>query len=293
MQYYNRQNILKLSQAILTIIEKNKKPSYLPDWLHKFWQPDTSDTYGLKADIQNIIDEYAAQEDTLELCVDKLLKRLDLERYVVAVHLNDLKMRARIQDAMVTALFFSEEDIKKFNEYVLAEQIPNKFIEYLSQNQDLLRYKEYLRKQQSLYGRFSKNFTDEELTLVAKAYIIHSKLLEYFGLIDFLKHGFYYAKKELKALQLNKIEKGYLTFDRINGYLDKMSLLMHPANELHQDKEALVRNCRNLLEDIVNTASLKEAGKPMFSEHQAVIAGCYWVDEMFKSAAASLKSIEL
>lgn len=286
-----KQDFKILCYAVLLVIEESRKASYLPEWLYSFWQTEASNIDCLKEEILNIVNQLENHPEEIDELKIKLIERLDLERYDVTVHLQDEVLRGRIQDAMVAALFFSQADVEKYNEYVVAEQEPEKFITYLYQNEELVSYKEYLKEQQSIYGRFAKNFTDVEITLAAKGYMINGKLFEHYGLDKFLKHGFYYVKKELKALQINKISKGYLNEERINSYVEKISFLLHPANELHEDKENLVKNARNLLEDIINTAGLKKAGVCLYEEHEAIIHGCYWVDEMFKTASASLESL--
>jgi hypothetical protein len=285
-----------LCYAILLVIEENRNASYLPEWLFSFWQKEASNIDNLKEEIHGIIAELEKHPEEVESLKVKLIERLDLERYDVTVHLQDERLRSRIQDAMVAALFFSQVDVQKYNEYVVAEQESEKFITHLYQIEELISYKEYLKKQQSIYGRFAKNFTDNEITLAAKGYMINGKLLEHYGFVKFIQHGFFYVKKELKALQISRIEKGYLNEERINSYMEKISFLLHPANELHEDKEAFVKYARNLLEDIINTAGIKEGGKEseicLYQEHEAIIHGCYWVDEMFKTASASLESFE-
>lgn len=286
-----KQNYKILLKVILLVLEESKKSDYLPEWLYNFWHTDSSNISGLKEDIQSLFVELEKTDNRIEDFEIKLIERLDLERYVAAVHLADEDMRSRIQDAMFAALFFSTTDIDKYHEYVLAEQKPLKFIHHINRKEEFEIYKSYLLQHQSVYGRFIKNFTEEEIDLAAKGHMINGKLLEHYGLEKFLKHGFAYIKKELKALQINKIEQGYLNAERINSYMEKIAFLLHPANELHQNPEALVKNARYILEDIINTAGLKAAGIPIYSEHKTIILGCYWVDEMFKVASASVQNI--
>lgn len=288
----DQENFQTLCKAIQIIIRETHKPRYLPDWLYAFWQPEVPLVLHLKDEIEQLIEGSRLGTDltTLEL---KLVKLLDKERYLVTVHLMDLKLRSRMQDALITALFFSVEDVQRYNEYVLAEQNPGKFIEYASFPKELDKYKDYLKKQHAVHGRFIKNFTEEELTLAAKEEIINGKLLDYFKLTEFLKHGFHYIIQELKALEINKIEKGYLTIERMNSYLEKISLTLHPAHELQLDPANLVKNARYILEDIINAAGISEpADQPLYPEHAALIKACYFVDEMFKVASSFVDIVD-
>lgn len=277
------ENFQKLFGAVYLVLSEVPKHRYLPEWLYSFWQSEGYSVVSL-IDAIKLIEKELPSETNLSILEERLIKLLDQERYLSAVHLKDEKRLNRIQDAMVTALFFSQEDIKMYDKLILIEQEPEKFIEYLNRRPEIATYEEYLKKQQSVFGRFIQNFTEEEISNAAKAQMINGKLLDDFELEKFLTHGFYYVKQELKALSIHKIEKGFLNQERIDSYLEKISFLLHPANELQQNTAELIKQARYLLEDIINTAGLKEHGVPNYPEHEALINGCYWVDEMFKTA---------
>ncbi len=284
------QNFHIICKAISLILRETRRPKYLPKWLYNYWQPEANAVFQLKDTIKEI-EENIDQSDGLSQQKIKLIKVLDQERYFARVHLNDNKLFGLIQDAMVLVLFFSKEDVYQYNEFVLAKHTPEKFIEYLNTKEAIGMYKEYLKKQQAFYGRFIQNFTDEEITIAAKTQMINGKLLDILHLEEFLKYGFHYVIQELKALSMNHIEKGFLNQERINSYTNKISLIMHPANELQLDPAALIKNSRYILEDIINAAGVT-AGVANHPEHQAIINGCYWIDEMFKSAAGGEEFID-
>lgn len=283
------ENFQKLFGAIYLILSETHKPQYLPNWMYNFWHSEITAIVQLKEAIHAIEEELPHCSDTVAL-EKKLITLLDQERYLAAIHVWDMKLLNRIQDVMVAVLFFSQEDIQKYDEFVLIEQDSKKFIEYLKKPTELTIYSQYLKKQQSVYGRFIKNFSEAEINSAAKAQMINGKLLDYFELPKFLKHGFQFIKQELKALSIHDIEEGYLNKERIDSYIDKISLLLHPANEVRQDDRELVKRARYILEDIINTAGVKEHAVPNYPEHSLLINGCYWVDEMFKTAAAQVEA---
>lgn len=258
-----------LKEIIELILDTYSQHPYIPMRLYQFWHPRVKQVNAIKNQVQQMGER------------EELIDMLDQQRYFMAVHTNSRRLRGKVQDALLEIFLFEADHIKKYEELVKKEKKVDAFLQFIEQDEEINRYKAYFKKQRAVYGRFIERLSDEEITLAAKGGIINGLLIERWGVKKTLQYGFHYIRQELTELKKNKVEAGFLDLKVIEGYLEKMDFLLHPANEIYHDNAALVQNSRYLLDDLLNSAVVMEDAKAHYPEHQFLINACYWLDELF------------
>jgi hypothetical protein len=280
-----------LCDILSTILLSYQATSWMPQWLFRRWHKRMHQVRYLVAKIHAIKAEITA--DSYKEIENDLIKTLDRERFFFATHTQSHRLREKIQDAMLEVLFFQPDHVDAYKKFVLTEKNVEKFLKYLDQSESINAYKKHYRRQRAIYGRFIENFSEEEITLAAKGGMINGKLLQRYGVYELIAHGLHYIRNELKSIEKQKITAGYLSPQAIEGYVEKLDFLLHPANAIVEDEAALVQNARYLLEDIVNSAGVETNAKARNKIHQDLINACYWVDEMFLVAKGKLTAESL
>jgi hypothetical protein len=305
MEAYQTEQLKILIESLILIVRYKLRFKLMKQ---RFWEKirefksrnlkssELHEIYQSLSEFQQSIDEVSAYQEQFY----NLINMLDGYRYYYSVQSNNAYLLEKILNAMIAALFFNEAHVAAYKSLVLEERAIPLYLQELLQGELFAIYEQYYKKQHSILGRRIERLKISDIELVAKQGMINGKLFELLGEKGLITHGLTYIQKELQAILNKNHFVGFLTKEHLDGYLDKIQLLIshyHPPSFLSPPippmqpaEETLVQNARYLLENITYACGVTSEDQARYPEHQNLIKACFWVDEMFKGIKGELES---
>jgi hypothetical protein len=285
MNRAQEEEFVALCDTIAIIIDNYQVRGRSPAWLWRFWEPRGPQIRYIQRTIASLKASITPDADFNDLR-DELIRQLDSHRYYLAVRAASKQLRFIMQDTLIAALCFTPADVALYNR-LLAKQVALKdYVAHFQRPEELLRYYDYFSKRHAVFGIAPALLGEQGLMLSAKAGLVDGKLVEHFGIRKMIALNMQRLNHELADLLEDKIERGFLTQEKIEGYMHKIHLVLDNCESATSEfnDETLVQHARYLLESIINTAGLTVLGTAQYPEHAVLITACYWIDEVFLQA---------
>jgi hypothetical protein len=202
------------------------------------------------------------------------------------VHTTSKKLREKVIEALLACLIFNETDIKHYHSQIEKKLDLTAYMKIFISDQELTKYRNYFASKHQIYGVSAKDYSKDDLELIAKTAMVNGKLIEKFSLKLLIRRALNYVKQEINELIKNHVEVGFLNYEVMQGHLKHIELLQQHCKEPDFVLTTLVHDTRYLLETIINSAGVLPLGPARYPEHIYLITCCYWVDEFMVQAQA-------